>query len=138
MRSTTMVFQGKVGNLLDSRLSDRRYFNQDERTFFVNVRYSATLIGRTLPDTRQRMRCTAQLPANQCGGIHHGPSAEQDLYAYRRRGHDRARRRARVPKTHARIEAYGTVDEANSAIGMVLAVPEPAGGHHAGADADSA
>lgn len=28
----------------------------------------------------------------------------------------------RVPKTHARIEAYGTVDEANSAIGMVLAV----------------
>ena len=28
----------------------------------------------------------------------------------------------RVEKTHARIEAYGTVDEANSAIGMVLAV----------------
>ena len=30
---------------------------------------------------------------------------------------------SRVPKTHARIEAYGTVDEANSAIGMILAVP---------------
>jgi cob(I)alamin adenosyltransferase len=30
----------------------------------------------------------------------------------------------RVPKTHARIEAYGAVDEANSAIGMVLAVPQ--------------
>ena len=30
----------------------------------------------------------------------------------------------RVPKTHARIEAYGAVDEANSAIGMVLAVPK--------------
>lgn len=29
---------------------------------------------------------------------------------------------ARVTKTHARIEAYGTVDEANSAIGVVLAV----------------
>jgi len=29
---------------------------------------------------------------------------------------------ARVSKTHARIEAYGTVDEANSAIGVVLAV----------------
>jgi cob(I)alamin adenosyltransferase len=29
---------------------------------------------------------------------------------------------SRVEKTHARIEAYGTVDEANSAIGMVLAV----------------
>jgi cob(I)alamin adenosyltransferase len=29
----------------------------------------------------------------------------------------------RVPKTHARIEAYGTVDEANSALGMALAVP---------------
>jgi cob(I)alamin adenosyltransferase len=28
---------------------------------------------------------------------------------------------SRVPKTHVRIEAYGTVDEANSAIGMVLA-----------------
>lgn len=27
----------------------------------------------------------------------------------------------RVPKTHARIEAYGAVDEANSAIGMVIA-----------------
>src|ERR1043165_5074031 len=30
---------------------------------------------------------------------------------------------SRVEKTHARIEAYGTVDEANSAIGMILAVP---------------
>ena len=29
----------------------------------------------------------------------------------------------RVPKTHGRIEAYGTVDETNSAIGMILAVP---------------
>jgi cob(I)alamin adenosyltransferase len=29
---------------------------------------------------------------------------------------------ARVPKEHARVEAYGTVDEANSAIGVVLAV----------------
>ncbi len=28
----------------------------------------------------------------------------------------------RVPKTHLRIEAYGAVDEANSAIGMTLAV----------------
>ena len=29
---------------------------------------------------------------------------------------------SRVPKTHARIGAYGTVDEANSAIGVVLAL----------------
>jgi len=29
---------------------------------------------------------------------------------------------SRVPKEHARVGAYGTVDEANSAIGMVLAV----------------
>ncbi len=29
----------------------------------------------------------------------------------------------RVPKTHARIEAYGSADETNSALGMVLAVP---------------
>src|SRR4029450_2770024 len=37
---------------------------------------------------------------------------------------------SRVPKTHGRIEAYGTVDEANSAIGWILAVPNvpPAGG----------
>ena len=28
----------------------------------------------------------------------------------------------RVPKTHARIEAYGAVDETNSALGVVLAV----------------
>jgi cob(I)alamin adenosyltransferase len=30
---------------------------------------------------------------------------------------------ARVPKEHVRVEAYGTVDEANSALGVVLAVP---------------
>ena len=29
----------------------------------------------------------------------------------------------RLPKTHGRIESYGTVDEANSALGLVLAVP---------------
>ena len=29
----------------------------------------------------------------------------------------------RVPKEHLRVEAYGTVDEANSCIGVVLAVP---------------
>src|SRR3954465_14893161 len=29
----------------------------------------------------------------------------------------------RVRKDHVRVEAYGTVDEANSAIGMILAVP---------------
>ncbi len=34
----------------------------------------------------------------------------------------------RLRKDHARVEAYGTVDEANSAIGVVLAVPGlPAG-----------
>lgn len=30
----------------------------------------------------------------------------------------------RVPKDDARVEAFGTVDEANSAVGMILAVPE--------------
>jgi cob(I)alamin adenosyltransferase len=30
---------------------------------------------------------------------------------------------SRVPKTHPRIQAHGSVDEANSAIGVVLAVP---------------
>ena len=30
---------------------------------------------------------------------------------------------SRVPKDDERVDAYGTVDEANSAIGMVLAVP---------------
>jgi cob(I)alamin adenosyltransferase len=29
----------------------------------------------------------------------------------------------RVPKTNARVEAYGAVDESNSALGVVLAVP---------------
>jgi len=32
---------------------------------------------------------------------------------------------SRVPKEHVRVEAYGTVDEANSAIGLVLATPLP-------------
>src|ERR1700730_2103898 len=31
---------------------------------------------------------------------------------------------SRVPKEHLRVEAYGTVDEANSAIGAVLCVPD--------------
>jgi cob(I)alamin adenosyltransferase len=31
---------------------------------------------------------------------------------------------ARVPKDSARVEAYGTVDETNSAVGVVLASPE--------------
>ena len=30
---------------------------------------------------------------------------------------------SRVRKDHARVEAYGTVDEANSAIGVILSVP---------------
>lgn len=30
---------------------------------------------------------------------------------------------SRVPKDHPRVEAYGTVDELNSALGVVLAVP---------------
>lgn len=30
---------------------------------------------------------------------------------------------SRIPKEHLRVEAYGTVDELNSAIGVVLAVP---------------
>jgi cob(I)alamin adenosyltransferase len=30
---------------------------------------------------------------------------------------------ARVPKESLRVEAYGTVDEANCAIGVLLAVP---------------
>ena len=34
---------------------------------------------------------------------------------------------SRVAKNHARIEAYGTVDEANSAIGLVLASGAPPG-----------
>ena len=29
----------------------------------------------------------------------------------------------RVAKDHVRVEAYGTVDEANSALGVVLAIP---------------
>ena len=31
---------------------------------------------------------------------------------------------SRVPKTHPRIEAYGTVDELNAQIGLALTVPE--------------
>src|ERR1700761_226953 len=30
---------------------------------------------------------------------------------------------SRVPKTHARIEAYGTVDELNAQIGLAITVP---------------
>ncbi len=31
---------------------------------------------------------------------------------------------SRVPKTHPRIEAYGTIDELNALLGLALAVPE--------------
>ena len=37
---------------------------------------------------------------------------------------------SRVPKTHPRIEAYGTVDELNSQIGVVIALAEQAGAAH--------
>ena len=38
---------------------------------------------------------------------------------------------SRVDKDCARVEAYGTVDEANSAIGVVLAIPDiPSNIHH--------
>ncbi|MGH7482007.1 MAG: ATP:cob(I)alamin adenosyltransferase, partial [Longimicrobiales bacterium] len=33
----------------------------------------------------------------------------------------------RVPKTHARVEAYGEVDELNAVIGLALAALDPAG-----------
>src|SRR3712207_1987807 len=31
---------------------------------------------------------------------------------------------SRVPKTHPRIEAYGTVDELNACLGVLLALPD--------------
>ena len=31
---------------------------------------------------------------------------------------------SRTPKESARVEAYGTVDETNSVVGMILAVPK--------------
>ena len=36
---------------------------------------------------------------------------------------------SRVPKTHPRIEAYGTVDELNAQLGVALGVPGLAGDH---------
>jgi cob(I)alamin adenosyltransferase len=36
---------------------------------------------------------------------------------------------SRVPKTHPRIEAYGTVDELNSQLGVALALPDLPPGH---------
>src|SRR5579875_3282302 len=38
---------------------------------------------------------------------------------------------SRVPKTHPRIEAYGTVDELNSHIGVTMTVPGLAADHRA-------
>ena len=35
---------------------------------------------------------------------------------------------SRVPKTHPRIEAYGTVDELNAHVGLALTTRGPAGG----------
>src|SRR5687767_4846497 len=32
---------------------------------------------------------------------------------------------SRVPKTHPRIEAYGTIDELNACLGVLLALPDP-------------
>ena len=32
---------------------------------------------------------------------------------------------SRVPKTHPRIEAYGEIDELNSCLGVLLAMPDP-------------
>ncbi len=38
---------------------------------------------------------------------------------------------SRVPKTHPRIEAYGTVDELNAQLGVLLALPDLPAGHGA-------
>jgi cob(I)alamin adenosyltransferase len=38
---------------------------------------------------------------------------------------------SRVPKTHARIEAYGTVDELNAQLGVALTLPDLAEDHRA-------
>ena len=51
-----------------------------------------------------------------------GNRLEQDLYAHRRRRQHRPGRRRARAKESLRVEAYGTVDEANSAVGVVLAV----------------
>ena len=53
----------------------------------------------------------------------HGPPPQQDLHLTGDDGTTGLGDGSRLPKTHGRIEAYGTVDEANSAIGVVLAVP---------------
>jgi cob(I)alamin adenosyltransferase len=37
---------------------------------------------------------------------------------------------SRVPKTHARIEAYGTVDELNAHLGVALTLPDLPASHH--------
>ena len=44
----------------------------------------------------------------------------------------------RVPKEHLRVEAYGTVDEANSAVGVVLGDAGPAGASRRSVDRDPA
>ena len=43
---------------------------------------------------------------------------------------------SRVAKTHPRIEAYGTVDELNAQLGVVLTLPDLPGAYHEWLDAD--
>ena len=49
-----------------------------------------------------------------------GQTADEDLHADGRRRHDHAGRRRAVPKDDLRVEAYGTVDEANATIGLAV------------------
>lgn len=49
----------------------------------------------------------------------------KDLHPHRRRRQHRPGDGTRVSKDHARVEAYGTVDELNSVLGLLLAKELP-------------
>ncbi len=53
-------------------------------------------------------------------GTNHGPSAQQDLHAHRRRRDDWARQWRARRQIRRRVEAFGDVDETNSALGLLL------------------
>ena len=102
-RHGALTLQGRLENLFDEDYCWRR---EIDRGSFVHC--WSTLELRSTPKRRWRYR----------------QSLEQDLDAHRRRWHHRPRRRRAGCKDQIRVEVYGTVDEANSVIGAISAVPD--------------
>ena len=81
---------------------------------------------RRLARSRRRApHASSRISSAHAPGTRRAGSADEDLHARRRRGETSLGDGSRVSKLDGRIEAFGTVDELNAAVGVVLAGDVP-------------